>query len=811
MHTLRLILPLLTACVAHAEILNWTNLSGGNWNTPANWSPNQVPSAEDTAVITNAGVYTVTLNANPTLAGLVLGGGSGTQTLATAGYTLALNGPCVVGPNGQMLLSGGALSGAGGINLEGLLTWRSGSIDTNAAVTVAAGGQIAITSGGVNYAKTLYGSLTNAGVVVWQPTGALIIGGTLHNLADGVFELQADNNSILNVGSDAVIINDGVFRKTGGGGTINCYVSLGNNGTVDTQTGTLNLSGRSSFNEGCVFAGAGATRLTSAVTNTLNGSVSTANLVLAGATLAGQGILHGTLRWESGVLGPDATLTVAADGELLIGSSANYAKNLYGNLTNAGKVLWQPTGGLGIGGTLHNLAGGVFDTQYGSGTLSSLNPDAVILNDGVFRKSAVTGTTTCNVRFINSGTVDVQTGVLTLPGGSALCDGGAFTGAGETRMNSGTNTIAGTVSSANLVLAGATLEGAGMVVGSFTWSSGAIAAGLSFNVTSESRLTIGSGANFTKFLNGNLTNAGTVVWLPLGSLLLSGVLHNQPGGLFDVQTDSRLASNAPACVIINEGIFRKSSGAGTATLAPMFHNTGAVQVLSGTLLVEGDYTHTGGGIALASGTFRSPRPLVLEGGSLTGWGTVWADVTNAAVIHPAPANGGLTINGRLTQRLGGSLEFELGGNQPGINQSRLSVTGATVLRGAIGVGLTDGYLPEPGVAFQVLSFASRKGEFCCFDNCYLLGEGRRLLPVYGTASFALATSAAPEPDAVPLRATVDGDALICWPREFTGYELGWSTNLSETNWTRVSGVTNRHLETAPLSPGKFFRLTPSAP
>ena len=51
-----------------------------------------MPSANDMAWITNNGTYTVTLNTNIALNGLILGGDSGTQTLNHATYTLTLNG-----------------------------------------------------------------------------------------------------------------------------------------------------------------------------------------------------------------------------------------------------------------------------------------------------------------------------------------------------------------------------------------------------------------------------------------------------------------------------------------------------------------------------------------------------------------------------------------------------------------------------------------------------------------------------------------------------------------------------------------------
>jgi len=79
-------------CHARAATVVWTNTAGGNWNNTNNWSPNTVPASGDTVLITNAGTYTVTLNAAATLAGLTVGGTNGTQTLTNNGFTLTLNG-----------------------------------------------------------------------------------------------------------------------------------------------------------------------------------------------------------------------------------------------------------------------------------------------------------------------------------------------------------------------------------------------------------------------------------------------------------------------------------------------------------------------------------------------------------------------------------------------------------------------------------------------------------------------------------------------------------------------------------------------
>lgn len=630
----RFLLFLVTAAVtSQAAVVHWTNTSNGNWSVAANWDPNQSPATNDIAVITNAGTYTVTLNLDSTIAGLILGGGTGTQTVATAGNTLTLNGDGLLNTNGRLLLSGGSISGANRVSVTGQLTWQAGVVETNSAVVVTPGGHVLIASAG-NNSKVLSGSLTNDGVITWQSYGSLDIGGTLHNRAGALFDAQANNRSIRKSGDQAVFINEGEFRKSTSSGNVSCAVPLLNRGTVDNQLGTLTLLGGSELDDGSTFIGAGQTRLEGG-TNILNGHLFATNLVLVGTTLVGTGTLSGVLTWDSGTIGSDAAITVAANGHLRLSSPGNNAKFLLGNLTNAGTVTFSTYGTFNIGGTFHNQAGALFDVQTDNRWIEPADPAAVILNQGVFRRSVGYDLARCGVRTVNHGIVEGRTGTLEF--------------------------------------------------------------------------------------NGSFTNAG-------------------------------------------------------------------------------------GTIALAGGSVTLVEPLVLASGQLTGWGTLNADVINAACIRPARSNGVLKIKGEFEQMLGGCMEFELAGNDPGTNQSRLSVTGDATLRGTVGVRWSEGYVPSPGTDFPVMTFAARHGEFCCFDNCILLGQGRRLVPVYSATNLTLATVTAPEPTMVPLRVTVDGGAIACWPVEFSGYELYWCTNLEEQLWTLAPGVTNRFLESPPLPGQKFYRL-----
>lgn len=803
MKTALVIATVFTVLTSRAAVITWTNTANGNWSVAANWNPNQVPTTSDTVVVASAGTYTVTLNVDAAISGFIVGGESGTQTVSLAGRTLTLNGSGTVGPRGVLALvnSYASLAGTNHVTLQGNMDWGGGSISTNAAITVTLGGRVTIASG-ANYAKYLYGYLTNNGTIDWQLHGGFAIGGVLHNLTEGVFDVKADLS--LYRSGNGVIVNDGIFRKSAGAGTFDCQVPLINNGTVDTQIGRLTLAGGSVFNSGCYFVGAGETRLDSG-TYTIHGPVHSENLfLLYNGTLMGTGSFTGTLTWGGGAIGSDAAITVATNSQLRITSGATYAKNMFGHLTNAGTITWQPNGGLLVNGVLHNLDGALFDAQL-DGAISS-GAGGLIINDGVFRKSVGAGTMTCRAPLINNGTVDTQIGNIVLSDGSAFNAGCAFTGLGTTRLDSGTNSINGAIHSENLALfSGGTLTGTGSFTGTLTWGGGTIAPDAAITVATAGNFLIASAANYAKSLYGRLRNAGTITWQPHGGLWIAGVLHNLPGALFDAQFDGSIAQ-AGSGLIINDGLFSKSAGAGVTGCEVPFINNGTAKISSGTLSFEGGYTNLLGTIALAGGTFRTPQPLWLPGGFMTGWGSLSADVFNAACIRPSASNGMLRINGDFEQMLGGRMEFELGGNVPGTNQSRLNITGAAILRGTVGVVWNEGYAPTPGTNFPVLTFASRQGEFCCCDNFLRLGEDSRLAPVYTATALTLVTIAAPDPTNVPLRVAVDGGALVSWPVEFPGFELYWSTNLSFTNWTLIPNITNRYLEVPPLPPEKYFLL-----
>src|SRR5712671_2930376 len=231
-----------SAAVHGADIV-WTNISGGTWGTAANWSPNQVPTSNDTAWITNNGTYSVTNSVTSAAATLILGGTSGAQTLNhTAGICSLGNGGSS-SANGTYILGGGTLTGSGTLMFGGPLNWTAGTIGS------AASNLVVVANGGLNIsdtgAKNLNGGmLINDGAASW--TGSSIAfnnTGILSNAPSAIFDLQADGTTFGFNGGTPLVVNSGTFRKTSGTGMSTVSIPFNNLGLVDIQSGALSLNG----------------------------------------------------------------------------------------------------------------------------------------------------------------------------------------------------------------------------------------------------------------------------------------------------------------------------------------------------------------------------------------------------------------------------------------------------------------------------------------------------------------------------------------------------------------------------------------
>ncbi len=558
------VLGALCAGPAGAATVSWTNSAGGNWSDGSNWSTGLRPTAADTAAITLAGTYTVTLDLEATVAGLSLGGASGTQTLQTSANTLTLNGPGTINPHGALNLAGGTFTGSGLLTVNGAFTWSGGNMTGTGTTRVSAGKTMIVTG---NSTLDLGRPLVNAGTIRW--TGSALTGGAstiVTNQAGALFDCAVDQATYAQVGSAPPQLNNsGTFRKSGGTDNTALYWVFNNNGTVQVQTGFLFL-------------------------------------------------------------------------------------NRPGSST------------------------GLFDTAAGAQL--------------VFNAS----------------------------GAHLLNPGARFQGAGRVRLDGGTLTLNTGISVPEFVMSSGTLNGASTFTsgGLFTWYGGRMEGLGKVVIPAGRELRIGAGST-AKVLLRRVDNSGLVRWAG-GDFIGSGqgtVFNNFAGAEFDCEVDQAFAHTEGGVPpqFNNAGLLRKTEGGGNTVCGFDLKNTGTVRAQVGNFSFTGAYTQTAGSTILAGGSIQCDSVMQIQGGVLTGSGTVAAAVSNAGRVRPGASPGVLSIGGNYTQTAAGSLDIEIGGTTLGTQYDRLDVAGTATLAGKLNVQFINGFAPAAGDAFPVLLYSGRTGTF----------------------------------------------------------------------------------------------------
>ena len=472
-----------------------------------------------------------------------------------------------------------------------------------------------------------------------------------------------------------------------------------NTGTVNVQSGTLSLSGGGT-DIGAIYQGAGTVNFsggtrtldsTSSINGnatfsggqtTVNGGAGTGLLTVSGGTATFNGtVITGALTQSAGQLNGSGTLTATGassfSGGTESGSGTTFATGgaafsstgfgldggrtlqLGGSSTATGTQVqislnagnWN-TGVSDAGSGVLTIANGAtFDDQTTSSGLTITAPNqggsdtaatAAVNNAGTFIKSGSALTSTISTLFNNTGTVNVQSGTLSLSGGGTDI-GAIYQGAGTVNFSGGTRTLDGTstingnatfsggqttvnggAGTGLLTVSGGTATFNGTVItGALTQSAGQLNGSGTLTATGASSFSggteSGSGTTFatggaafsstgfgldggrTLQLGGSSTATGTQVQISLNagnwntgvSDAGSGVLTIASGATFNDQTTSSgMTITAPnqggsdtaaTAAVNNAGTFIKSGSALTSTISSLFNNTGTVNVQSGTL------------------------------------------------------------------------------------------------------------------------------------------------------------------------------------------------------------------------------------
>ncbi len=775
---------------------------------------------------------------------------SGSGTMGLTGATATVTGNATLS---NLTQSGGTLTGAGTLTVSGLTTW-TGGYESGAGSTNANGGLTIGGSDNAAYQEFLDGRMLNnqgAATLAVNPSegGALYFldGATFNNKAGASFSFITDASIVDNYGipDGGTFINHGTFAKTGSAGTSGVGITfdaLG--GSVDVETGAISLTaggevgstfsltgalsldaGNFTLDNGLSVSGSGAMGLTGA-TATVTGNATLPNFTQSGGTLTGAGTLtvSGLTTWTGGH--ESGAGITNANGGLTIGDSDNaaYQEFLDGRTLNnrgAATLAVNPSEGGALyfldGATFNNMAGASFSFITDVSIVDNYGtPDGgTFINAGTLAKTGGTGTSALDsgVTLNNTGTIEVDSGTLSLRGGGTISGSStltAYSGAdldfgygsytapsGSSIGGSGTGTISFTgatvaingtysvaevtsisagevdfnssASTGTLIQAAGTIGGTGIltVAGLTTWTGGVeLGAGIT---NANGGLTIGGSDNaaYQEFLDGRtLNNAGaaTLAFNPNdgGALyfLDGATFNNKTGASFTFITDASISDQygtPDGGTFINHGTFAKTGGTGTSGVGITFDALGgSVNVETGTISLTaggelGSTFSLTGALSLDSGNFTLDNGLSVSGSGTMGL-TGYTDTTTATVAGNATLPNFTQTGGVLTGT--GTLTVSGLTTWTGGSESGAGITDAN---GGLTIGGSDNAGYQEFLDGRTLNNAGRShpGGQSKRGRRTLL-PGRRHLQQQGRSHFSFITDASISDDS----GTPDGGTFI---------------------------------------------------
>jgi len=242
------------------------------------------------------------------------------------------------------------------------------------------------------------------------------------------------------------------------------------------------------------------------------------------------------------------------------------------------------------------------------------------------------------------------------PASAVEINGGGLTGS----LGSTTGAGLSFTSNGNNYISGATVDG------TLTFPSGGYAQ--VYNAISlNGSIAIATTSNGIQLHDGNASL----------NIAATGSLHGY-GNIYQVYGGTTI-SNAGT-------IAADTPGQTLAFYNDVFTNLGTVRVDAGASMYVQTSLVQSGGLTTVNGTLTDVNPLVIDGGTLDGSGTVDALVNNiAGIVSPGNSPGLLTINGSYTQGGSGGLEIELGGYAVGTQFDHKTVDEINVER-AVKIG-----------------------------------------------------------------------------------------------------------------------------
>lgn len=280
------------------------------------------------------------------------------------------------------------------------------------------------------------------------------------------------------------------------------------------------------------------------------------------------------------------------------------------------------------------------------------------------------------------------------------------------------------------------------------------------------------------------SNAASETWSTAGNWSAA----DTPGPLWIANVANVSGTNQTAVVTTNSQVFQLVvSGTPTARMAVRINAGATLTTFADTQIA------TGGRVEIAAGGKLDTQFVNIEGGTLAGSGSIFA---GTGPIHSPVRNlngriepgtlatpvGTLTIDGDLSQQVGGTLAIDLGGTLAS-QYDRLAIERFAFLDGTLEVSLADLgsglFAPSVGNAFTILTATA--GVNGTFDQLHL-PDGFLWNIAYNATSVVLSVTGIGLGGDFNLDGKVDAADYVAWrngaaiPSEFNV----WRTNFGKT-------------------------------
>ena len=571
------------------------------------------------------------------------------------------------------------------------IKWTAGSLNGGGTLTNATKLSMTTTATKIIYGGT---TLSNTGILNCTGNFTLYINqGTLNNQPKGVIDIQALPNLAPNTSLAHTIINSGLIKKTTDAGAAMISVALTNSGTLTVESGTLNLSGEAkTFNGGVYNVNSG-------------GLLNLSTKIICSGTITGA--LIGQMSWNNELnVGPGITATLNftgatgfnwADGSLdgggilsntsKLNMTTTATKSIYRGtiLKNSGTINCLDNFNLYINeGVLENQISGTLNIQAAPNFVPNTSAAHSILNAGLIKKTVGTGNAQISVALTNSGTIAVESGILTMNGEVKTFNGGIYNVSDLSVLNLSTQVICSGILTGivtgpiawnniiNVVSANpATFNFTGTT--GINWVDGSLNGG--GTLTNAGKMNMTTAASKSIYDGSTLSNSGTLNCLGNFTLYINaGVLNNESTGVIDIQALPIFAPNTSAPhSIINSGLIKKTTNSGVAQLNVMFTNSGTVDSQMGTLQINANpFVNTADGILKGIATVDLP-PV--------------ANYTNDGTFAPGGSPGILAVLGDFKSSPSSVLDVDLFGLVPGTGHDVLAITGNGIFDGKVNVNM----------------------------------------------------------------------------------------------------------------------------